>query len=773
MTYTVQSGDSLYSIARKFNTSVQEIIRLNNLPTSLVNVGQVLNIGTNANLGQAKALKHIVHAGESLYSIAKEYNLTVAELKQLNRLVSSNLRVGQELIVSAPAPLANTQPKIAYHRVASEDTLYSIARQYRVEIEDLIKWNQLASNHLAVGQNIRVIPPDKTATEATQKEEPFVHTVVWGDSLYAIARKYNTTVAKILEINQLESHYLHIGQTLIIPQKTKNDTQTINNPANTSEKPENPELHIVVAGESLYAIARQYGLSLNYLRQINQLSSDLLRVGQVLKVYKEKIKETDSDEKPPLEPIPTPNPSPEPPKINMNTQDDPNTVYPDPINLPSQIQAVLDARKIFQLEAQSGVDIFGDGMRGPVGRNHVNRPEDLEKVQRRLIQLNILPANHTESPSNIRQSLGVGAITANLIPKTIEAIEKFQQKFQVHFWIEHSTRVAMMQTSSYTPGVVVPDDITYRFLREFTEYKLSFPHPHTHEPTTVKFQNFPRSAFTAYYHGVSYVGSSNPEIPLSVFQKLGLGKDLAAALKYVSRHEGNFDAINSYDSAVFSYGFIQFAGNGGGLAPLLATIKSKAPKVFEEYFQKFGIDVSYTLFDGQIRSAQIQVVNPYDPQGRYLAQGLEAEKHIRDHKQLYGIFIRAGFYLPIVTLQIDAAIQSYVRPALNIKLDIVVGMLRLTQALLSDYINSPMGITLIIDTTINQWVNRTREVFRDAIEKVAIKQNLYSQQELIKIDEREVISQIIADAQKRQDMRLVQRATNILHSGLSWRKAAG
>ena len=309
------------------------------------------------------------------------------------------------------------------------------------------------------------------------------------------------------------------------------------------------------------------------------------------------------------------------------------------------------------------------------------------------------------------------------------------------------------------------------FLREYTLYKLNFPHPHTHKPITVKFQNFPRSPFTSYYQGVSFPGSSNPEIPLSVFQKLGLGKDLAASLKYVSKHEGNFDAINSYDQGIFSYGFIQFAGNGGGLALLLATIKHKAPKVFEEYFQKFGVDVAYTIFDNQIRSAQNQVVNPYDTQGRYLAQGVEAEKILRANKQLYGVFIRAGYYLPIVTLQIDSAIQSYVRPALNIKLDIAVGMLRLNQVLLTDYINSPMGMTLIIDTTINQWINKTREVFRDAIERVAIKQNLYAQSSLIKIDEREVITQIIAEARSRKDLRLAQRATNILHSGLSWRKS--
>ena len=186
------------------------------------------------------------------------------------------------------------------------------------------------------------------------------------------------------------------------------------------------------------------------------MNSDLLRVGQLLKVYKEP---SDKEEKNSESNILKED------KIKINIKDNKEAEQTGelPKNLPANIQAVLEARKIFQLEKEDGVEVFGSGLKGPVGRNHVNRPEDLEKVQLRLIQLNMLSADHQESPANIRQSLGVGAITANLIPKTIKAIEKFQDKHKVYFWIEHSTRVAMMQTSSYTPGVVVPDDITYRF----------------------------------------------------------------------------------------------------------------------------------------------------------------------------------------------------------------------------------------------------------------------------------------------------------------------
>jgi peptidoglycan endopeptidase LytF len=684
-------------------------------------------------------MKHIVRAGESLYSIAKQYGLTVAQLKHLNRLITAHLRVGQELTVSGIFPTAEN------------------ATQAKEQTDIKPETNLIAS-----------------------KAETDWHIVVPGETLFGIARQYGVTVAQLVAGNGLLSNNLKVGQKLTI---LREETKQIEPVKNTSDFTTNA--HIVVRGDSWYSIAKKYELTVQELKALNHASSDLLSIGQrilltdtpsdkiefteIITPKEEKTEEVNKNQQ-------EDQPIPEIIQKEENTEKEPSDsieVLPEDIRtLPeaTQMRLFLEARKIFRLEATNGIDLFESGLRGAVGRNHVNRPEDLDKIQNRLIQLGMLAANHPESLTQIRQRHGGGAITANLIPKTIEAIERFQSQFRIRFWIEHSMRIAMMKTNSFTPGVIMPDDITYKVLREYTQYRLTFPQPQDGKATTVKFYNFPLSPSTKYYQGVSFVGNSNPEIPLSVFNRLGISEDLAKALQYVSRHEGNFDAINSYDEAVFSYGFIQFAGNGGGLAPLLANIKHKAPKVFQEFFQRYGIDVDFVIHQGQLRQAKLLTANPYDKGGKYWVEGLAAEMVLREDKQLYGVFIRAGHHLPIITLQIDTAIRNYVLPALGIYLNAKIGATQLPNVPITEYIRSPLGLALLIDLTVNQWVLRAKEIFRSAVERTMARFSLKSLEELKQLDERRIIEQIITDAKEQNDMRLVQRATGILQSNLSWEK---
>jgi LysM repeat protein len=715
--------------------------------------------------------KHIVQVGESLYTIAKKYNLTVAELKQLNPLASSNLRVGQELVITTALSQATAPPEVAEHIVKAGDTLYSIAREYEVTVAHLLKLNHLSSHNLKIGQKLKV----RDKSSENKPNVPEIHIVERGDSLHTIAQHYGMSVAELMAINQLNMGTLAVGQKLKVinkpPTKRLETTivQSLDYQAYTVEK-----------GESLYAIARKFGLSINELKNFNQLNSDMLRMGQILKIpAKKPMTETNQNlETDAVETNPQTIESNEPilqitdnQSFSLKNQPELTETEPAPEpaigGLPTQVKAILEARKIFQLEALSGVEIFDTPLRGPVGRNHVNRPEDLAKVQARLIQLKILAENHLETPEMLFKKYGNGAITSNYIPQTIEAIEKFQNQFRVRFWIEHSSRVAMLQTNSFTSGVIIPNDVTYKVLREFSQYRLTFPHSQSNQRMTVQFENFPRSAFTKYYLGISFSGSSNPEIPLNVFTRLGLNETLAKALKFVARNEGNFDAINSYDDGIFSYGFIQFAGNGGGFAPLMASIKHKAPKLFEEFFQKFGIDVEYSVFDEAIRTAKMIVINPYDKGGKYIAEGLEAERVIRADQQLYGVFIRAGHHLPIITLQIDSAIKAYVQPALQIKLNIIAGTLNLSHVAITDFMQSPMGLALLIDLTVNRWTSQTRDILRDAIEKVALRNKIVYEKDLRQIDEKQIAEQILADANLKRDEVLIRRLQALLASGLS------
>ena len=92
-TYIVQSGDSLWNIANRFGTTVDELIRLNGLNSNILNIGQVLKLPSNINSNQT----YIVKAGDSLWNIAQRFQTTVDALKKKNNLVNNNLMIGQVL----------------------------------------------------------------------------------------------------------------------------------------------------------------------------------------------------------------------------------------------------------------------------------------------------------------------------------------------------------------------------------------------------------------------------------------------------------------------------------------------------------------------------------------------------------------------------------------------------------------------------------------------------------------------------------------------------
>ena len=203
--YIVKKGDSLYSIARNYNTTVDKLKKINNLSSNTLSIGQLLkitvdnttdnNIGTNEN-------SYVVKKGDSLWLIASKNNTTVDELIRLNNLSSTLLSIGQ--IIKLPT----TNPSVdnIEYIVKKGDSLWLIANKYDTTVDKIKEENNLTSNLLSIGQKL-IIPSTSNY---------IVYTVEKGDSLYSIARKYNTTVEKLKKLNNLSSNLLSINQKLLI-----------------------------------------------------------------------------------------------------------------------------------------------------------------------------------------------------------------------------------------------------------------------------------------------------------------------------------------------------------------------------------------------------------------------------------------------------------------------------------------------------------------------------------------------------------------------------
>lgn len=201
--YTVKKGDSLWKIANKYNTTVEKLKSANNLKTNTLSVGQKLVI-PSISVSPEVSDTYIVQKGDSLWSIANKFNMTVSELKNLNNLTNNLLSIGQVLKIKDSSNNGKTT-----YTVQKGDSLWVIANKYGITTEELKSYNNLTSNLLSIGQVLK-IPQGKISTEN-------IYTVKKGDSLWTIANKYNTTVEKIKVLNNLTSNLLSIGQQLKIP----------------------------------------------------------------------------------------------------------------------------------------------------------------------------------------------------------------------------------------------------------------------------------------------------------------------------------------------------------------------------------------------------------------------------------------------------------------------------------------------------------------------------------------------------------------------------
>jgi murein DD-endopeptidase MepM/ murein hydrolase activator NlpD len=300
--HQVRKGDTIWDIAKRYRVSAESILNANHIPSTRgLSVGKKLFIPmdssprktsstasrkatarvTSDDVSHSKPTRnkqvsqpqrvnetwHKIKAGDTLSAIAKKYNVSVSRLMRANGLTSSRLRVNQQLVIPTPYqgdPITSQRPEAVVSNSALRST----------PISD------------------KQVPRPQPASKTWHKIRP-------GDTLSAIAKKYNVSVSSVMRANGLTSSRLRVNQKLLIPTPHQGDSIASQRPeavvsdnAFRSEpvsdkqvprpQPVSETLHKIRHGDTLSAISRKYNVSVNSLMRANGLTSSKVRVNQKL-----------------------------------------------------------------------------------------------------------------------------------------------------------------------------------------------------------------------------------------------------------------------------------------------------------------------------------------------------------------------------------------------------------------------------------------------------------------------------------------------------------
>ncbi len=321
--HKVKRGETLSIIARRYGVSVSTLKKWNGLRSSRLKTGQRLRINTyqrvakkeepetvqeelaenkveqpvekpNTTVQQSVDVDtkyHTVHRGETLGLIAERYGVTVSRLKDWNDLRSNKIFVGQRLKVVSMVDKgeievegdADVQENATTHKVRRGESLFSIAEDYGVTIDNLKEWNNLSSSSIDAGQTLIVNASaakasKKSSGSSEKKAATTKHKVRRGETLGAIASRYGVTVNNLKDWNNLSSSRIDVGQTLIV--KGSKSTSSLRSSKSSYTT------HTVRNGETLGGIAERYGTTASAIRKANGIKGSMIRKGQKLKIPK-------------------------------------------------------------------------------------------------------------------------------------------------------------------------------------------------------------------------------------------------------------------------------------------------------------------------------------------------------------------------------------------------------------------------------------------------------------------------------------------------------
>jgi len=239
--HKIRRGETLGLIAAKYGVSVNQLRDWNNISGNKIMSGKNLRIYPDGNTSYVTVnetkntvttknniYKYKVKRGDNLSEISEKFGVTVQQVKKWNNISGDNIAAGKTLKIynstkssSYGDNTTKNSSNVNYYKIKPGDSIGSIAEKYGVKVSDIRNWNNISGNKILSGSTLKIYSdanvndiPDETIKTTKNVKSTDTYTVKSGDSLYSIASKNNTTVAKLKSLNNLTTNNIKAGQKI-------------------------------------------------------------------------------------------------------------------------------------------------------------------------------------------------------------------------------------------------------------------------------------------------------------------------------------------------------------------------------------------------------------------------------------------------------------------------------------------------------------------------------------------------------------------------------